>query len=47
MLFVVVVVFIFGFVLQSLLSRADAKVKQLRQSLDAIKAESEKLEVTI
>ncbi|XP_024032957.1 uncharacterized protein LOC112095364 [Morus notabilis] len=29
---------------ESLLSRADEKVKQLRQSLDAIKAESEKLE---
>lgn len=34
------------FYLQSLLSRADTKVKQLRQSIDRLKAESEKLEVT-
>ncbi|KAK4397430.1 hypothetical protein Sango_1579600 [Sesamum angolense] len=30
---------------ETLLSRADAKVKQLRQSIDLLKAESEKLEV--
>ena len=30
---------------QSLLSRADNKVKELRQSIDLLKAESEKLEV--
>ncbi|GMN56333.1 hypothetical protein TIFTF001_025442 [Ficus carica] len=43
------IVLAFGMALwkdSSLLSRADAKVKQLRQSLDAIKAESEKLEKT-
>lgn len=34
------------FYLQSLLSRADTKVKELRQSIDRLKAESEKLEVT-
>lgn len=30
---------------QSLLSRADSQVKELRQSIDLLKAESEKLEV--
>lgn len=34
------------FWLQSLLSRADAKVKELRQSISLLKAESEKLEVS-
>ena len=33
------------FFVQSLLSRADAKVKELRHSIDLLKAESEKLEV--
>lgn len=32
--------------LQALLSRADLKVKELRQSLDRLTAESEKLEVS-
>lgn len=30
-----------------MLSRADAKVKELRQSIDLLKAESEKLEVIL
>ena len=32
--------------LQALLSRADLRVKELRQSLDRLTAESEKLEVS-
>ena len=36
---------IYILVLQSLLSKADAKVKELRQSIDRIKVESERLEV--
>lgn len=36
---------IFVLVLQSLFSKADAKVKELRQSIDRIKVESERLEV--
>lgn len=34
------------FGLQALLSRADLRVKELRQSLDRLTAESEKLEVS-
>lgn len=36
---------IFELILQSLLSKADAQVKELRQSIDRIKVESERLEV--
>jgi hypothetical protein len=35
------------FWIQALLSRADLKVKELRQSMDRLKAESEKLEVSL
>lgn len=35
------------FWIQALLSRADLKVKELRQSMDRLKAESDKLEVSL
>lgn len=35
------------FLIQALLSRADLKVKELRQSMDRLKAESDKLEVSL
>lgn len=39
--------YLFNMWLQSMLSRADAKVKELRKSVDLLKAESEKLEVSL